>query len=237
MLKTMARALAQSSGYEIMTLARAQGEQRCVANILREERIDLVVDVGANVGQFARWIRRAGYQGRILSFEPLSAAHQQLTTTAKKDPLWSVAPRMALGAEDGNLEIHVAGNSASSSVLPMLRAHQDAAPDSAYVGCESVEVHRLDEVCPITAENHPMLKVDVQGYEKAVLDGAPFLLQRCRAIIVEMSLTPLYKGQVLAMDIWNYLTDIGFQPWYFNPGFRDPRSGRMLQVDGVFVRG
>jgi FkbM family methyltransferase len=237
MLKAMARALAQSSGYEIMSLERAQGEQRCVANILREEQIDLVVDVGANVGQFGRWIRRVGYRGQILSFEPLCSAHQQLTAMAARDRLWHIAPRMALGAVDGEIEIHVAGNSASSSVLPMLRAHQDAAPSSAYVGCENVEVHRLDEVCPLTAENHPLLKVDVQGYEKAVLDGAPFLLQRCRAVIVEMSLTPLYKGQVLAMDIWNYLTGIGFQPWYFNPGFRDPRSGRMLQVDGVFVRG
>ena len=81
-----------------------------------------------------------------------------------------------------------------------------------------------------------LLKVDVQGYEKAVLDGAGTVLKNCRAIIVEMSLVPLYEGQSSAIELWDYLTRLGFEACDFSPEVRDPQSGRILQMDGVFVR-
>jgi FkbM family methyltransferase len=237
MLKGMVRSLAHLSGYEILSLERAHADRRCVATLLKEQRVNLVVDVGANLGQFAGWIREIGYRGRILSFEPLAQAHRGLGSIAKQDSLWTVAPRMALGDASGKIDIHVSGNSVSSSVLPMLPAHQQAAPDSAYVETEKVVVNRLDDVCPLVLEDRLLLKVDVQGYERAVLDGAARVLKHCRAIVVEMSLVPLYAGQMLAMELWEYLMSLGFQAYYFNPGFLDPRSGRLLQMDGVFVRG
>jgi FkbM family methyltransferase len=229
MLKEMVRSIAHLSGYEVMSLKRAQADRRCVATLIREERVNLVVDVGANIGQFARWIREVGYAGRMLSFEPLAHAHQGLSSVARQDSLWTVAPKMALGDAYGEIEIHVAGNS-------VLAAHQQAAPDSAYIETEKVMVNRLDDVCPVVPEDRLLLKIDVQGYEKAVLDGAPRVLEYCRAVIIEMSLVPLYEGQSLAMEMWEYLMSLGFQACDFNPGFRDPLSGRMLQMDGVFVR-
>ena len=236
MLKEMVRSLVHLSGYEIMSLSRAQADRRCVAAILKEQQINVVLDVGANIGQFARWIRNAGYAGNIVSFEPLSDAHQKLSQMAKRDSRWIVAPRMALGSVSGRIEIHVARNGVSSSILPMLAAHKDAAPDSTYVEAQSVVLNRLDDVYSISQEDRLLLKVDVQGYERAVLDGAACLLRNCRAVIIEMSLVPLYEGQSLAMELWAHLMRVGFQACYFNPGFRDPRSGRMLQMDGVFVR-
>jgi len=124
----------------------------------------------------------------------------------------------------------------SSSILPMLAAHKDAAPDSRYVEAQSVVLNRLDDVYSPSQEDRLLLKVDVQGYEKAVLDGSVRLLNYCRAVIIEMSLVPLYEGQSLAIELWAHLMTVGFQACYFNPGFRDPRSGRLLQMDGVFVR-
>ena len=79
MLKRIVRSLAHSSGYEIISLERAQAHRRCVATLLEEERVNLVLDVGANVGQFAGWIREIGYRGRLLSFEPLVEAHRGLS--------------------------------------------------------------------------------------------------------------------------------------------------------------
>jgi FkbM family methyltransferase len=236
MLKEMVRSLVHLSGYEVMSLSRAQGDRRCVAAILQEQDINVVLDVGANVGQFARWIRDAGYTGKIVSFEPLSDAHHTLSQMAKRDSRWIVAPRMALGSGLGSIDIHVAGNGVSSSILPMLAAHKGAAPDSRYVETQSVVLNRLDDVYPLSQEDRLLLKVDVQGYEKAVLDGSVRLLKNCRAVIIEMSLVPLYEGQSLAIELWTHLMSVGFQACYFNPGFRDPRSGRMLQMDGVFVR-
>ena len=236
MLKEIVRSLVHLSGYEVMSLSRAQGDRRCVATILEEQSINVVLDVGANVGQFARWIRDTGYTGKIVSFEPLSDAHEKLSQMAKKDSGWIVAPRMALGSVPGRIDIHVAGNGVSSSILPMLAAHKDAAPGSSYVEAQSVVLNRLDDVYSVSREDRLLLKVDVQGYEKAVLDGSVRLLKNCRAVIIEMSLVPLYEGQSLAIELWAHLMTFGFQACYFNPGFRDPRSGKLLQMDGVFVR-
>ena len=233
MLKEVVRSLAHLGGCEIVSLDRAQGDRRCVAAILNEKRINMVLDVGANVGQFAQWIRKTGYTGRIVSFEPLTEAHHKQSKIAAQDSQWTVAPRMALGCASGEIEIHVSGNGVSSSVLPMLTVHEKAAT---YVDVERVPLNRLDDVCPLSQENRVLLKIDVQGYEKAVLDGAALVLKDCQAIIIEMSLVPLYGGQSLAVELWEYLNALGFQACYFNPGFRDPRSKRMLQMDGVFVR-
>jgi FkbM family methyltransferase len=236
MLKEMVQSVANVTGYEIVSLKRAQACRRCVATLLREEHINLVLDVGANLGQFASWIRKGGYQDRILSFEPLNQAHHDLVNAAKQDSLWTVAPKMALGNAPGEIDIHVARNSVSSSILPMLNTHLQAAPDSGYVETQTVKVNRLDDVFSPDPSDRLLLKVDVQGYEKAVLEGAPRILQQCRAMIVELSLVPLYEGQSLAMELWKYIMNLGFQACYFDPGFRDPFSGRMLQMDGVFVR-
>lgn len=239
MLKEMVQSLAHLSGYEIMSLGRAElasGHRRCVAAILKEQEINMVLDVGANVGQFGQWIRQIGYKGRIVSFEPLANAHRKLSQVAEHDSQWTVVPRMALGAASGQIQIHVAANSYSSSILPMLASHTQAAPDSAYIDCETTTLSRLDDVLSPLQSDRILLKVDVQGYEKAVLDGAATVFGSCRVIIIEMSLLPLYDGQSSAIELWDYLTKLGFQAFDFNPEFRDPQSGRILQMDGVFVR-
>ncbi len=196
----------------------------------------MVLDVGATGVNSRSGYATLDYTGRIVSFEPLAGAHQKLIEIAAQDSQWKVAPRMALGSTSGEIEIHVAGNSASSSVLPMLARHKKAAPYSAYVAAERVPLNRLDDVCQVSQDVLPLLKVDVQGYERAVLDGASQVLEICQAIIIEMSLVPLYEGQSLAVELWEFLDRRGFQACYFNPGFRDPNSKRMLQMDGVFVR-
>ena len=232
----MIQQLAHLTGHQILSVRTTEAYQRCVSKLIKEQQINLVVDVGANLGQFAMWIRQGGYRDRIVSFEPLAQAHHQLINATKRDPLWTAAPRMALGSRSGEMTIHVAHNSVSSSILPMLNTHLQAAPESAYVKNESVLVNRLDDVCPTSSTDRLLLKVDVQGYERDVLEGAPRLLEACRLVIVEMSLVPLYQGQTLALDLWESLAKLGFEAHYFDPGFRDPHSDRMLQMDGLFVR-
>jgi hypothetical protein len=118
----------------------------------------------------------------------------------------------------------------------MLPSHSKAEAHSAYVGSERVPVNRLDDICSLSANDRVVLKIDVQGYEKQVLEGAPRVLGACRAVMIEMSLLPLYEGQVLARELWDLLVSKGFAPWSLGPGFCDPVTGRMLQFDGVFVR-
>ena len=134
------------------------------------------------------------------------------------------------------VEINIAGNTESSSILAMLPSHSEAAPQSRYVSTESVPIHRLDEVSNLSPSDRVMLKIDVQGYERQVLAGAEEVLKLCRAVVSELSLVPLYGGQALAREIWDFLEMQGFEPWSLEPCFRNPESGRTLQLDGAFVR-
>jgi FkbM family methyltransferase len=206
--------------------------------LLAHHQIDLVIDVGANSGQYAIALRRAGYAGQILSFEPLRDAWQQCTANASRDSLWSVAPQMALGATEGRVEIHVASNSVSSSILPMHETHRAAAADSSYVGIESADLRRLDCVARETIEqaHRPFLKIDTQGYEREVLEGATDVLDRLWGIQLEISLTPLYEGSPTLVEILSFMEHRGFVPQALLPGFSDLTSGRMLQVDALFFR-
>jgi FkbM family methyltransferase len=210
-----------------------------LARLLAAKRVDLVIDVGANVGQWAQTLRHAGYPGDIISFEPLAAAHAALTRNAGKDPRWAVAPRMALGEEIRDIEINVAGNSYSSSLLKMLPRHLAGAPESAYVGLEKVPMKTLDSLIGsvIPAKSARVFcKLDVQGYEMNVLAGAASLLSRTVGLQMEMSLTPLYDSQPLFPELFDTMMQSGFEMYGFSPAFIDPESGRMLQIDGVFFR-
>jgi len=205
---------------------------------LRQFKIDLVLDVGANTGQFASQVRQGGYTGKIVSFEPLSRAHGELVSSSAADPMWEAHPRCALGDHNGEIEINIAGNSFSSSILPMLESHRSAAPESAYEGKESAPIKTLDTVAGqyLKDAQAPFLKIDTQGFEWLVLDGARDTLPQIKGILVELSLVPLYEGQHLWREVIDRLEAEGFTLWAFTPGFSDQASGRSLQVDGVFYR-
>ncbi len=200
--------------------------------------IDLVLDVGANRGQFASEIRRGGYSGNIVSFEPLSEAHGDLLQASHGDTNWEVYSRCALGNQTGEVEINVAGNSLSSSILPMLESHRSAAPESAYKGKETAPIKTLDTIAGPYLKNSrvPFLKIDTQGFEWQVLDGASATLPKIRGLLLELSLVPLYEGQHLWLESIKRLEAAGFVLWGFKPVFHDPHDGRTLQVDGIFFR-
>lgn len=183
-------------------------------------------------------MRDAGYQGRIVSFEPISAAREELLAVSKADPLRDIAPQAAIGSEEGKIELHIAGNSVSSSILDMLDTHANAAPGSGYSGSEMVPLRRLDSLAPdyLLPDSVPFLKIDTQGYEDRVLSGATELLKRTIGLQLELSLIPLYEGQLLFDEIIDQVKAKGFELWAVWPGFTDPKSGRLLQLDAIFFR-
>lgn len=207
------------------------------ARLLASEGIDLLLDVGANEGQFAVRMRRAGFEGRIVSFEPLSAAFAELERRVAGDPRWD-ARRVALSDSDGRAEIHVSGNSTSSSLLDMGERHLRSAPESAYVGTEEVETARLDSLWEglVRAGERVFLKLDVQGFEMHVLRGAERALAELRGVQAELALAHLYEGDSPWRAVVERLGELGFELAGVEPGFADPESGRMLQFDGVFLR-
>jgi FkbM family methyltransferase len=237
-LKDAVRSLAEATGLEVRKTSVYTSQKLRHHLLFSQLHIDLVLDGGANTGQFARQCRAAGYSGKILSFEPSASAHAVLLRSAASDPLWTVADRMALGAANGETEINIAVNSYSSSILPMLDAHRSAAPNSAYLQKERVPLRRLDDVLAATVPGHNniFLKLDVQGYESHVLAGATQVLAHSVAVQLEMSLIPLYEGETLMPQMHANLAALGFALWDLEPSFRDPASGRLLQVDGIFTK-
>jgi hypothetical protein len=147
-------------------------------------------------------------------------------------------PRMALGNANSEAVIRIAGNSTSSSLLPMNDTHVRAAPTSAYTGSEPVTVRRLDaiDIPALRVDGRALLKIDTQGFEMQVLQGAESLLGRILGVQLELSLVPLYDGQADYRDLIAWLADRGYHMWNLIPGFVDQNSGRMLQFDGMFFR-
>ncbi|NWF36775.1 FkbM family methyltransferase [Mariprofundus sp. KV] len=225
-------------GVEVHRFSPASSPTAQLVASLQKFDIDLVFDVGANAGQFVTEMRDGGFEGNVLSFEPLTSAYDDLQKVSERDSKWDLYPRCALGDKDGEIEINIAGNSASSSVLPMLDSHLSAAPHTAYVGKESVPLLTLDGVAPTYIEKYqnPFLKIDTQGFEWAVLDGASNILPQIRGVLLELSLIPLYEGQYLWEDVVSRMKQEGFTLWAIQPGFTDPHDGRTLQCDGIFFR-
>lgn len=221
-------------GWEIRRYDLA--EMTRLLGFLRQHRIDCVLDVGANVGQFATELRSTGYTGRIISFEPQRDAHAQLVAAAQADPLWVVAPRAAVGSAPGEIEMNISENSVSSSALPILAAHTASAPQSRYVRSERVPVIRLDDCELVDRTQRLFIKVDTQGFEQHVLDGATSLLNVARGVQLETSLAPLYEGQADFHALIGQLRTAGFTPWYIDPAFQDRDTGRLLQADLTMFR-
>lgn len=237
-LRTKLRRYGREFGIDVRRVGRFFDESKVLAHLLEERDIPLVIDVGANVGQFASSLFRAGYGGRILSFEPFPDARNELLRISSSNSRWDVGPQVALGNESTVGLLHIAANSISSSLLPMESLHVNAAPHSAEVGTVLVDVRRLDDVLASLRipEERFFLKLDTQGTEKTILEGSSALLHRITGIKIELSLVPLYVGQPLFDEMYQFITARGFAIWDITPGFRDNWTGRLLQSDFVFFR-
>jgi hypothetical protein len=120
----------------------------------------------------------------------------------------------------------------------MLASHELAAPNTGYIGIETVPILKLDSIAHKILLNYkkPFLKIDTQGYEWSVLDGVENSISKIHGVLLEMSLVPLYENQYLWEDLILRMNKSGFTLWGIQPGFNDPLSGRSYQVDGIFYR-
>ena len=206
-------------------------------NLLRHHRINKILDIGANDGGFVRELRLAGYTNKVISFEPLNEVFLKLSSYSKSDMNWT-CENFAIGNFDGKSEINIAGNLNSSSILEMLPSHAESAPESVYIGKQSIIVKKLDTIFKDYHEvtDNVFLKIDTQGFEKQILEGATESLRNIKGIQVEMSLIPLYKDSFLYNEMIDFLQKKGFVLCSIEPGFRDRTTGRLLQFDGVFFK-
>ena len=209
------------------------GEYAYVASL----DIKTVIDVGAHTGEFARMIKGILPEAAIFSFEPLQAEFESLRQRMQNGAGF-MAFNCAVGDRNETVEIHRSSYAQSSSLLPMAQLHKDAFPVSAGHTVETVEVKRLDDVLrDYELKREILIKIDVQGYEDKVIEGAGEPIAEARAIIVEVSFRELYEGQPLFENIFQLLNEKGFR--YFGNLYQllSPVDGAPLQADALFVRG
>jgi FkbM family methyltransferase len=235
---TRLQRLARRLGYDLTPRRKAKPPNAQLAALLERFAITCVLDVGANCGQYGALLRDWGYRGRIVSFEPLALAHAALERRASADLAWKVAPRMALGAADGEVAIEVSAEPDMSSILPQSALLKAISPSSAVLRKEATPLRRLDGVVGayLSPADRVFLKIDTQGYEAQVLAGAGALLERLLGIQLEMSLVPIYEGERDFRTTFDQLTAAGFEPYLLLPGYFERHLARQLQVDGVFMR-
>lgn len=237
-IKHKLRRLLWKIGYDVTKFESISHPMARRKQLLADYGVDTILDVGANSGQFATELRcDMGYVGRIISFEPLSSAFQLLEKNSKGDMHWETC-NFALGEVNESREINIAGNSDSSSILEMLNSHLASAPESAYIGRERIEVKSLDSIFPdlCAKAKNVYLKIDTQGYEQQVLRGAAESLLDIDTVHMEMSLVHLYEGEMLIYQMCEFMYQRDYVLVSLEPNFADRKSGRLLQVDGIFHR-
>lgn len=233
------RKLIWKTGFDLSRFKPSESRLARRRELLGLFRIDLVLDVGANTGQFALELRSdIDYSGRIVSFEPMKAEYSELERNAKDDPLWETHNH-ALGERDESTTINIAGNSLSSSLLEMKQAHIDAAPESRYVGEETIDVRRLDSIFENVRKGgkYIFLKIDTQGFESRVLRGAENSLAAIDTVQLEMSLVSVYDSEMLFPEMMALMTGKGYYLVSIDEVFSNMKTGQLLQVDCLFHRG
>jgi FkbM family methyltransferase len=225
-------------GYDLYRRDGRFHPEICARHLCKQKSLDVILDVGANTGQYVKALREWGYSGKVVSFEPLTSAHLKLSANAARDKNWEVAPRCAIGAAPSLSEINVAGNSVSSSLLEMLDSHRELAPKSTYVAKEQVKVETLDAMIHALCREQDQfyLKIDTQGYEREVLAGASETLKRIPAVQMELSVRPLYQSSLLLDEGIELMKGHGYRIHSVYQGFSDRVTGETLQVDVIFVR-
>ena len=197
--------------------------------------IDLVLDVGANEGQYAAQLRSNGFRGDIVSFEPQNAAFKVLQGNCEQDDNWS-CHRLAIGEENGQATMNISANSWSSSLLPVFSWTVEAEPSIAYVGQEVVAVRRLDELVPeLTNSRRIFLKVDTQGFERRVMGGAQAIADRIAMVQLELAWKPSYEGQTELSEMMRFMSVLGFGPVLIQPGWVG-KACIIHEIDVVFAR-
>ncbi|MBW1992307.1 MAG: FkbM family methyltransferase [Deltaproteobacteria bacterium] len=236
-LYNLLKSIARKLGFDVIRYQHHCHPLARRLRLMQHYGINLIVDVGAGEGQYAVLMRQRGYRGRIVSFEPLSASFAALQAKARRDSAWE-AVNLALGDHNGEAILNIAEHAVASSLLPIYPEIVSFYPGGRPVASERVSVRTLDAVISdyLRPEDRPFLKLDTQGYEKRVLEGAQASLPRFLGLQLELSLRPLYQGEASFLETLDYTLSQGFTLMALEPGFSHPETGRMLQVDALFFR-
>lgn len=199
------------------------------------KQCDLVVDIGANNGQWMSTIRNHGYKGEAICIEPIEENYIKLklhnfdkTTTLN----------CAVGNKNGYIFIFQSSNDGqSSSILELDSYHKSAAPEIKAIDKKKVKIYKLSRILKASKQRKVYVKIDTQGYEYEILKSIDKkTLTKIIAFEIETNLVSTYKNVTLVEDVIKLLRSYGFKPYRLQNGFGMPNFGQQLQIDIIFVR-
>lgn len=227
----------EQQGFNISQLAQGGysiSSHRILAGIASHcKSFGTIIDVGANKGQFALASIKRFPQSTIISFEPLPEQYQQFKENLRKSKKVTVH-NIALGSEAGVIDFYKNEHSHASSALPISEEQKQSIPETAKTSKIQVKVSRLDEfLLDYKLIGPTLLKLDVQGYEKKVLEGSSKLLPMIDYVVFEASFISMYNGEPLFDEMHTFLKDSGFE--IIAPvGYLEDQKGRILQMDILY---
>jgi FkbM family methyltransferase len=201
--------------------------------------IDLIMDVGANSGQYARMMRRdVRFRGQIESYEPDPILAEQAIKAARHDSRWTVN-EVALGAKHGVVALNRMEHSEMNSIHAPNEfsiAHIAASRVRSTVNVEMLtmeaELRRLRDTLRF---QHVFVKTDTQGHDLEVLQGYGPEIRAVAGISCEMAVEPLYVGAPRFEAVLSFMAAAGFVLSAITPN-NDSQFFRLLEFNGIFVR-
>ena len=232
------RKIAQIFGYELIKRNKHPTLSPHIINLINHYKIDLVLDVGANDGQFGNMLRTEGYKREIHSFEPVSQSFEKLQKNCLRDEKWFVY-KLAMGAANGKDTINVTEASDMSSFLTPNKFGGKEFKKLNVVQREMVEIETIDGFLSrqITDFNKRriFLKMDTQGYDLKVLEGSLNAIDCIVCILSEISLIPIYSGMPHYLDALRKYEEYGFVVTGLYPISRNKKNLSVIEMDCTLI--
>jgi FkbM family methyltransferase len=231
-LKSLTRAALRAVGQTTVSIQQTYEASRTIA--LKRLGIDLVIDVGANNGQYAEALRASGYEGHILSLEPLPDAYRILADSRRGDPAWQ-GFQAAAGPAPGTAIINISADTVCSSLLQPLERLTQVMPSAQTIASANVDVVRIDDL-DLPTHKRAALKLDVQGFEKQAMLGAVRTLRTASLLEIELAIDVGYEGAYTLVEALPDISALGFEIISIGRGYADPATGRLIDADILFER-
>lgn len=193
--------------------------------------IDAVFDVGANLGQYHDLLRdEVGFNGLIVSFEPVREYADRLQARSAHEPNWIVKD-FALGSVEESVPINVTSSPGLNSFLTPIQ--RDLVRHTEVVSIRRLEsiFHELQRAYGFGA---PYLKIDTQGFDLSVVKGAGIALGEFRALQTEASIRAGYEGMPTYLQTLDSLSEVGFEVSGMFPVWHD-KALRLVEFDLVMT--
>ena len=231
------RRLLRKFGYELVKTKKDPNLDTFLRNYFKRVHVDVVIDIGANIGQFGKKLRSLGYRGEIYSFEPVSESYRRLLKNSKNDLNW-FAFNYGFAEESGDAIINVSRSSDFSSILDTNDFGTDFfSKKMSRQGTENIKLRRFDSF--YSEQNFQdqslLMKLDTQGYDLSVLRGSVNSLSAIGAILTETAFIPIYSGMPLFDDIRSFVEKYDFKLSFMFPVSKNAK-GQIIETDSFFTK-